>query len=100
MDYPLRLRSGFEFNVFSRELSGNVIPPVKLSHKELQCLLILDQAWPAGVPRDTFVKEMWKSQRPNSKSVDVYIFKLRRKLRVLEFDVRFKSNLYSLVAKT
>ena len=97
--YQVHLRSGFDFDVFSHVLSrGIASSSIQLSNKEFQCLVILDRAWPDGVGRDVFKMDIWKEQRFKSKCLDVYIFKLRKKLRLFDFEIDYRSHLYSLTA--
>jgi DNA-binding response OmpR family regulator len=97
--YQVRFKSGFLFDVFSQLLSLGAERSVKVTNKEFQCLAILDQVSPGGAKRVVFMTEMWHQPQPDAKrkTLDVLIFRLRKKLRVLGFDIQFKANLYSLV---
>ena len=95
--YRIRFNSGFDFNYFSQTLSLATRGSVKLSHKEFQCLAILDHGYPDKVPLEVFLNEIWLQCSLASKSLDVLIFRLRKKLRPFGFRVVHEQNSYALV---
>ena len=72
----------FKFNAKLRELSYDTAPPVKLSPKEGSLLQLLALHLNDLMPRELALKKIWKDDTYfNSRSMDVYIAKLRKHLK-------------------
>ena len=73
----------FSFNAKLRELSFEKNPPVKLSPKEGALLHLLALHLNDLMPRELALKKIWKDDTYfTSRSMDVYIAKLRKHLKV------------------
>jgi two-component system OmpR family response regulator len=73
----------FSFNAKLRELSFEKNPPVKLSPKEGALLHLLALHLNDLMPRELALKKIWKEDTYfTSRSMDVYIAKLRKHLKV------------------
>jgi DNA-binding response OmpR family regulator len=73
----------FSFNAKLRELSFENNPPVKLSPKEGALLQLLALHQNDLMPRELALKKIWKDDTYfTSRSMDVYIAKLRKHLKV------------------
>ena len=73
----------FSFNAKLRELSFENNPPVKLSPKEGALLQLLALHLNDLMPRELALKKIWKDDTYfTSRSMDVYIAKLRKHLKV------------------
>ena len=73
----------FSFNAKLRELSFENNPPVKLSPKEGASLQLLAIHQNDLMPRELALKKIWKDDTYfTSRSMDVYIAKLRKHLKV------------------
>lgn len=72
----------FSFNAKLRELSYETAPPVKLSPKEGALLQLLALHQNDLMPRELALKKIWKDDTYfTSRSMDVYIAKLRKHLK-------------------
>ena len=72
----------FNFNAKLRELSHGEAPPVKLSPKEGALLHLLALHQNDLMPRELALKKIWKDDTYfTSRSMDVYIAKLRKHLK-------------------
>lgn len=72
----------FEFNAKLRQLSFDASPPVKLSPKEGSLLQLLALYQNDLMPRELALKKIWKDDTYfTSRSMDVYIAKLRKHLK-------------------
>ncbi len=72
----------FDFNAKLRELSYDAGPPVKLSPKEGALLQLLALHQNDLMPRELALKKIWKEDTYfTSRSMDVYIAKLRKHLK-------------------
>ena len=73
----------FSFNAKLRELSLEDNPPIKLSPKEGALLQLLALHLNDLMPRELALKKIWKDDTYfTSRSMDVYIAKLRKHLKV------------------
>jgi DNA-binding response OmpR family regulator len=73
----------FSFNAKLRELSLENNPPIKLSPKEGALLQLLALHLNDLMPRELALKKIWKDDTYfTSRSMDVYIAKLRKHLKV------------------
>lgn len=64
----------------------------RVTVKELQILAILREAFPEGVGRDTFRREIWPGVNVVTKTLDTHLFNLRRKIEPLGYEIRFKTD--------
>ena len=74
---------------FSQTVGTTKEDAQRFTVKEFQIFLILFEAFPNGANRTTLQNEIWKNVKVVPKALDVHIFKLRRKLEVLNFEIRF-----------
>lgn len=62
---------------------------VKLTYTEFQVFMVLYDAHPAGVKREKIDESIWTETKVIRKTLDVHIFKLRKKLEPLALGVQF-----------
>jgi DNA-binding response OmpR family regulator len=73
----------------------------ELTKKEFKILLELFDNHPEEVSREALQRAVWKNVQVISKTLDVHLFRLRRKLEPLGFEIRFKMSLkFALVASS
>lgn len=71
-----------------------------MTGREMQILAFLDSGPNKGARRSEIVSEAWKNTRIVSKTFDVHIFNLRRKLAALMLDIEFiKPDIYAVVCR-
>jgi DNA-binding response OmpR family regulator len=66
-------------------------PSVALTAREFQITAILREAQ-QGLKREELTLRVWESTHVTEKALDVLLFKLRRKLRVLGWDILFNND--------
>ena len=64
----------------------------KLTRKEFEILSCLIKALPSGISPDDLRKQVWGNLAVVDKSLDVHLFKLRKKLAPLRYQVRLEKN--------
>jgi two-component system, OmpR family, response regulator AdeR len=69
-----------------------------LTVKEFQILTRLLDAYPEGIGRHKVIQGIWRDVNVVSKTFDVHLFHLRRKLETLGFEIRFDRTLYFLTS--
>ncbi len=69
----------------------------QLTAKELQIFSMLHRAKTHGITRKEILSQVWKNISISSKTLDVHLFNLRRKLMPLNLEIRFSPpDLYAL----
>jgi len=99
LDCQLHFKCGLRFGLFSRYLRDGVEQGARLTHREFQCMLVFDRAYPEGALLETFLKEVWENHSRAKKSFDTQLVSLRRKLEPLGFEIRYGVNLYTLATR-
>ncbi len=61
----------------------------KLTLTEFHILLILKESYPKGASREELYGRIWKGTKVVSKTLDVHLFKLRRKIEPLGLGIQF-----------
>lgn len=85
--------------MLSIEYQGQVVGP--LTAKELQIVSLLNSAPTRALSREDLVKQIWHSVKVSSKTLDVHIFNLRRKIAPLGIEIVFSHpNVFSLKIPT
>ncbi len=71
-----------------------------LTSKEFQILSLLQQAPQHMVTRNEIIEQIWGNVQVGSKTLDVHIFNLRRKLNLIQVEIAFSApNQYQLALK-
>lgn len=74
--------------------------PVSLTSKEFQILTLLNTQEGHVVTREALIQKIWNRALVNTKTVDIHLFNLRRKLQQAGFAIEFQApNQYALVRK-
>lgn len=74
---------------FRLKRNGENLP--SLTPKELQIFSLLQRAKGAPVPRQKLTAEIWGDTQVSSKSLDVHLFHLRKKLARAGFEIAFEA---------
>jgi two-component system response regulator ParR len=94
----IQVNANIEFDVLTLTASTAPGTSVKLTLKEFQILLRLAKAFPDGLTPTEIRTAVWGNLNVVSKALDVHLFKLRRKIALLNVTIQYgKDNRYSLM---
>lgn len=96
-DCEVQLNLGLRYNFYFQLLHLGKKPGVQLSHREIQCMILLSDSHPYGVLREAFLREIWGSQNRKTRALDMHLLKLRKKLEVLGFELRREENRFFII---
>jgi DNA-binding response OmpR family regulator len=91
---------GLFLDPFGLQVKNRAGTNAVLTVKQFQILSLLCRAHPHGIDRDVIQEAIWKKISVGSKTFDVHLFSLRRKLESLGYEVRFDTlTSYKLIKK-
>jgi DNA-binding response OmpR family regulator len=92
------IRTGIRLDAFFHKIHTEKFGSVDLTVKEFQIFSLLYQAYPKRVGKEEMYRSVWKDARVITKTFDVHLFKLRKKIDAIGFRVHFwPGGKYSLV---
>jgi response regulator RpfG family c-di-GMP phosphodiesterase len=97
----LRSELNIQLNPLTLIASDSSVTGIKLTMKEFQILHHLFEVFPKSKSRDAIIRSIWPESKNDSKSFDVHLFKLRKKLFSMDLQVKFEEgNSYRLASQT
>ena len=81
------------FSLFVRNSSG---VSIKLTPKEFQLLSMIEQAYPNAIGREELRAHVWGELKVVTKTLDVHLFKLRKKIEILGFEIVYRQDRYGI----
>ena len=92
-------RVGLNFDIFNLSITNETGAKIRLTHKEFQILELITKSHPEGLSPAELRKKIWGTMKVVNKTLDVHLFKLRRKLGALNYQVRFNEKHKYIIAK-
>jgi hypothetical protein len=86
---PPSVKSGLLFDISTHSVRNEKGASVKVTQKEYQILSVLDKTFPKGLSPLELRRQIWGQVSVGSKSLDVHLFKLRRKLNTIGLNIQY-----------